>query len=426
MEPNKKIEVAVIGGGIAGLCVVIGLLKYKHLNVKIYEAAPKFSEIGAGLALAPNGQRAMKLIDEAIDAAFSVQATSNVWESQRTTWFQIRTGVEGQGEELITAPTNETGQRTVHRALFLDELVKLVPKKICHFGKRVELILDKGDDGITIHFKDGTTANADYVIGADGVHSPTRRFILGRDHPATNPQFTHTVAYRGLVPMERAKQVLKAEYAENSFIWLNKDQAISTYPISFGKIMNVVAVRAGVGEWEHDEETVPASPADLDRDLIGWKESPLAILSLLKEQPFSCWSMWDMLEPAPRYSKGNVCVMGDSAHASAHASVPYQAQGASQAIEDALVLFELFGHVADVKQIAAAFKAYDQVRRPRTQRAIATSREVGELLTYRNPSIGDDFQKIKNNVDRRMDWLWNKDLVEQNQEALDVMKELLK
>ncbi|KAG2413127.1 hypothetical protein HFD88_010686 [Aspergillus terreus] len=422
MDPTKKIDVAVIGGGIAGLCVVLGLLKHKHLNVNVYEAANKFSEIGAGLALAPNGQRAMKLIGDEIHAAFSAQATSNLWESQRSTWFQVRVGVEGRGEELITAPTNETGQTTVHRALFLDELARLVPKEICHFGKRVDQILDAGDGGITIHFSDGTTAHADCIIGADGVHSPTRHFVLGPDHPATNPQFTHSVAYRGLVPMERAKQVLKAEYAENSFIWLNKNQAISTYPISFGEIMNVVAVRTGVEKWEHKEWTVPASAADLDRDISGFSESPSGIISLLKEQPISCWSMWDMLEPAPHYNKGNVCVIGDAAHA----SVPYQAQGASQAIEDALVLVELLGHVTDIKQIAAAFKAYDQVRRPRSQHAVATSREAGDLLTYRYPSIGDDIHKIKEKVDTRMDWVWNKNLIEQNQEALVVMKELLK
>jgi salicylate hydroxylase len=421
MESNKKIEVAVIGGGIGGLCVAIGLLKHKHLNVNIYEAAHKFAEIGAGVALGPNSQRAMRLIDENIYAGFLAQATNNLWESQRSTWFQIRVGTEGRGEELITAPTNETGQKTVHRALFLDELVKLVPKEIAHFGKRVDQILDNGDEGVTLHFKDGTTATVDCIIGADGVHSPTRRFILGPDHPATNPQFTHTVAYRGLVPMERAKEVIKTEYAENSIIWTNKDEVIMTYPINFGAIMNVVAVRAGVEKWEHEQWTVPASSTDLDGDFAGLSESPAGVISLLKEQSISCWSMWDMLEPAPYYNKRNICVMGDGAHA----STPYQGQGAGQAVEDALVLVELFGQVSNTKQIASAFKAYSQVRVPRTQRVVATSRETGDIGTYRNTLVGDDIPKLREAYETRMDWMWNKDLVAQNQEALDLMKKFL-
>jgi len=71
---------------------------------------------------------------------------------------------------------NQTGQTTLHRALFLDELVKLMPKEIAHFGKRVDQIIDNGENGITLHFKDNTTVAAGAVIGAAGVHSPTRVF----------------------------------------------------------------------------------------------------------------------------------------------------------------------------------------------------------------------------------------------------------
>ena len=421
MAPSKKIEVAVVGGGIGGLCVAIGLLKHQHLNVTIYEAAHQFSEIGAGVALGPNSQRAMKLIDENIYNGFVAQATNNAWESHKATFFQYRAGGEGQGEKLIAAPTNETGQTTVHRALFLDELVKLVPKEIARFGKRVEQYVDNGSDGITIKFNDGTTTVADTVIGADGVHSPTRQYILGTEHPATSPQFTHSIAYRGLVPMERGKQVLKHEYAENSVIWVHKDVAVMTYPISFGEIMNIAAVKTGVEKWEHSQWTIPASPSDLDRDFKGLSESPSAMISLMKEQSTSCWSMWDMLEPAPCYNKGNVCVMGDGAHA----STPYQAQGASQAIEDALVLVELFGHVTDTKQIAAALQAFDQIRRPRTQRVISTSREAGEILSFQNPDIGNDFQKIKQVMETRLHWMWDIDLVDQNKRAINLMQEIL-
>ena len=101
---------------------------------------------------------------------------------------------------MITAPRNETGQSTVHRAKFLEEFVALVPKEVAHFGKRLVWI-EEGEAGgsapLVLHFKDGTTAEADCVIGADGVHSVARKHILGADHPALEPTFSHSVAYRG-------------------------------------------------------------------------------------------------------------------------------------------------------------------------------------------------------------------------------------
>lgn len=194
---KKKIDVAVVGGGIGGLCAAIGLLKHSHLRVQIYEAAHKFSEIGAGVAFGPNAQRALKLIGPQAEQAYLRQATHNMWKEERNTWFEYRYGMGPNEGEVIAAPRNETGQSTVHRAKFLEEFVSLVPKEIAHFGKRLDAIIDKGTEGVLLHFKDGTTATADCVVGADGVHSVVRKHLLGEEHPATNPDFTGSVAYRG-------------------------------------------------------------------------------------------------------------------------------------------------------------------------------------------------------------------------------------
>lgn len=105
-----------------------------------------------------------------------------------------------QEGELIAAPKNETGQSTVHRAKFLDEFISLVPKELAHFGKRVDQVEDNGAEGVKVHFKDGTTATADCIIGADGVHSAIRKHLLGENHPAVNTVFTGSVAYRGTIP----------------------------------------------------------------------------------------------------------------------------------------------------------------------------------------------------------------------------------
>lgn len=193
---NNRISVAVIGGGIGGLTIARGLLKHTHLDVQIYEAAHKFSEIGAGVAIGPNARRAMHSIDPKIEDAFAAELTGNISKEFDNTWFAYEYGEGPQCGEFITRVLNETGQTTVHRAKFLEALVKLIPPEIAHFGKRVEILEERSDD-VLIHFKDGTTASAQCVIGADGVHSAVRRHLLGDDHPQLDAVFTGSVAFRG-------------------------------------------------------------------------------------------------------------------------------------------------------------------------------------------------------------------------------------
>lgn len=98
--------------------------------------------------------------------------------------------------------------------------------------------------------------------------------------------------------------------------------------------------------------------------------------------------------------------MGDAAHA----STPHQVAGAGMAIEDAYVLSNLLGMLNGPDGIEGAFKAYDSVRRPRTQRFVATSREHAHLVALELEGYEDNFEKIGENLSRRMDWIWNEDL----------------
>lgn len=126
---------------------------------------------------------------------------------------------QGQGEhegKVFASQKNRGGMQSVHRAHFLDELVKGVPAGRTHFNKRLQSIEDREGSGVALHFSDGTAAAADAVIGADGIHSKTREFLLGERDVAAHSVFAGSVAYRGLVPMDKAVEVLGAEYAQNS------------------------------------------------------------------------------------------------------------------------------------------------------------------------------------------------------------------
>lgn len=102
----------------------------------------------------------------------------------------------------------------------------------------------------------------------------------------------------------------------------------------------------------------------------------------------------------------------------------FAGQGAGQALEDAYVLESLLGLVEKPEECAFAFRAYDRIRRPRTQMVVKTSREMGEIVALRLPGIGENFEKFKENLDWRMDWMWHRDIQGEFNEARIIFEKL--
>ncbi|KAI9642265.1 hypothetical protein NHQ30_009067 [Ciborinia camelliae] len=418
-QPKKSFHVAICGGGIGGL---------------LYEAASAFAEIGAGVSFGPNSVRAMELIDPAIKHGFENCVTNNGSPEERDIWFDFRIGMaeEGwkdfkagppvkEGEFLTQVVAKDCGQASVHRAHFLDELVKLVPDENARFGKRVEKVEEKGDR-LQMTFQDGTTAEADAVIGCDGVKSRTRHMVLGDDHEATLPVFSGKYAYRGLIPMEKAIGAVGESLARNSQIYLGHHGHVLTFPIEKGATMNVVAFRTKKdGQWENEKWVLPMKESDMFEDFEGWGKNVKNILSLM-EKP-DVWALFDSL-PAPTYYKGRLVLLGDAAHA----STPHQGAGAGQAIEDAFILSNLLGDCTEVSQLESVFKAYDEVRRPRSQKVVTTSREAAELYEFESKEVvgGEDkdvdIEEMKKRLRERCKWIWNEDLGEQLARARGLMR----
>lgn len=132
------------------------------------------------------------------------------------------------------------------------------------------------------------------------------------------------------------------------------------------------------------------------------------------------WAIHD-LPHLPFYNKGRVVLMGDAAHA----TTPFQGQGVGQAIEDALALKNLLAAVEDISQIRPAFRAFDLARRARTQSVVTTSRRSGAIVGMMLEGIGSDLGKMKEELDVCYQWMWNRDLDDQNREALLLMKEAM-
>ena len=128
------------------------------------------------------------------------------------------------------------------------------------------------------------------------------------------------------------------------------------------------------------------------------------------------WALFDH-PPAPTYFKGRLALLGDAAHA----STPHQGAGAGQAIEDAFILSNLLGQANSVEGIEKAFHAYDAVRRPRSQKVVATSRDAAKVYQFEDEKLGSDLDLIKWTLEMRYNWIWDEDLPTQLQKAEDIM-----
>ena len=162
-EREKPFSVALIGGGITGIALTIALLK-RGIDVRIYEQAPQFTEIGAGIAFSPNAKQAMQACDPAMYETYQRVATKSGAAAKSTTWYDwvdsYNTYPEGSKLQF-TIERNSTADGC-HRAHFLEELLKLIPDHVVYFNKRLRNITEPGvGASLVIEFEDGTTTTAD-------------------------------------------------------------------------------------------------------------------------------------------------------------------------------------------------------------------------------------------------------------------------
>lgn len=198
-------------------------LHHRGVSVKIYEQAPQFGEVGAGVSFTPNALQAMRICHPGVYEAFEKVCTRNLWPSKSKVWFDYYDGTEGNKlDRPAFTISNELGQNGVHRARFLDELVKLAPHGIAAFGKRLDRFEQNNDGRYTLTFSDGATAEADAILACDGIKSKVRQLLFGEGHPCALPSYTHKYAYRALVPMEEAVAAIGEEKAQNACMHVRK------------------------------------------------------------------------------------------------------------------------------------------------------------------------------------------------------------
>ena len=346
-------KIGINGGGIGGMAAAIALRQAGH-DVEVYEQATSYGRVGADINLTPNAVRALASLGvlEALKetAAQPTHRISRMWDTGEET---SRLPMGEEAEKKYGAP-----QLTIHRADLLNALRMKLPEDIVLLGHRIEAIDTTGANPV-VRFADGTSREVDALVGADGIHSPTRTALFGPE----SPQFTGLVSYRSVV--DRSKLNIPNLDAFTKWWGPTPDLQIVTFPLNRGREIFVFATTAQ-DDWRHESWTMPGDVNELRKAYAGFHAEARALLDACETVTKSALYVRD---PLPRWSVGRVTLLGDACHP----MVPFMAQGACMAIEDAVVLGRALKGV-DVAGVASAFLNYENARKDRTARVQIGSR----------------------------------------------------
>jgi salicylate hydroxylase len=207
-----------------------------------------------------------------------------------------------------------------------------------------------------------------------------------------------------LVPEAVAREALGDELAMNGQLYVGYGGYIMSYPVEHGKFINIAAVRQkGDLEWDDENWIIPSTTEDIVKDFEGWGSNIIDLISRFETK--DKWGFYDIPHDQ-KYYRGNICLMGDSAHA----STPHLGAGAGMAFEDAYILSSLLGLAKDGTDVEKAFGAFDDARRKRSQNVIKASRKAGKVNSFQGEGIVDDFEKLKPDIQARYRWVWDFDL----------------
>lgn len=349
-------RVAIIGGGIGGLTAANALVR-AGVEVSVHEAAGELKEIGAGVALHANAMRVLRFIGveervRKIAGKTDYSVTRDGLTGRVISRTSRATFVELQGIEPAT----------VHRADLLDALAAGLPPGLVSLGQRCVSAGTEGDVAVA-RFADGSSVEADVVIGADGIHSAVRTALFGPDAP----RFTGKICYRSVIAAAAVNGGLSPGVASDNSQWLGPHGTIVLYPLRGEELINVVA-HYDDDSYRHESWVTECPGQEVTDRYAGWNEALLRLFAA--GQTWYKWALYDR-DPIPAWTSGRVSLLGDAAHP----MLPYLGQGACQALEDGAVLANAMA--ASPADPVAALAAYERVRRPRASLVVLTARSRG-------------------------------------------------
>ena len=352
------LRIAIVGGGIGGLTLAIAL-RQRGLAADVYEQAPALAEIGAAVALSANATRELARLGvlDALDAV-SVEPSELIYRNWR------------DGRRVAAHPVREGGAYRarfgapyygIHRADLQRVLGGALTGEGLHLGHRLTSLEDRGAT-MLLGFANGHVAEADLVIGADGVRSLVRGFVTEHQEHA-GAQYSGTSAFRGIVSSEALPSLPDPEAIQ---FWMGPNAHLLHYAIGPGAShVNYFAVTEGPAAWAGPGYTAPIAPDEALAAFRGWHPAVVEMIAATPQTPEHRSLRWALMVVPylMTWHRNRAVLLGDSAHA----MVPHHGQGANTTIEDAITLAELLpgrsrGDVCDV------LGPYQSLRRARTRK----------------------------------------------------------
>ena len=410
------LRIAIVGGGIGVLAAAL-FLRRAGLDATVHEQAAELHPVGAGIVVAPNMVRLLRklgvihpvpglvpapapaggeAVPEVVAGPPGFVRLEAAWEFRR--WVDGRVlSVQPMGDEcerLYGAPCY-----VAHRADVMALLQRALPGEQLRLDHRlVALAQDDREVALTFAGRDGRVVQvaADAVIGADGIHSVVRPAIAAE----TGARFSGLCAFRCLVAADAAPGMALHPVQT---LWLGPGRHLVHYPISGGRLVNVVAF-VPAGDWRTESWTADGDVADLRAEFASWDGRLRQLIASARTT--KRWAIFDR-EPLDRWTAGRIGLLGDAAHA----MLPFFAQGAAQAVEDAAVLAGCLAG-ATPASVSVALQRYEQLRRPRASQVqrMSRGREVQNHLDDGPAQQARDAALASSEPLRQSAWLYGHDV----------------
>jgi salicylate hydroxylase len=384
----KKYSILVAGAGIGGLTAASSLSKAGH-HVEIYEQAPQLAEIGAGIQISANAMHVLRSLgmEEPI-VNVGVSPGAYVFRLHDTGEVIQRFSLSEEHKRLHGAPYTQLHRADLHDILAAK--ARSFDPNIVRLNHRI-VGFSENDSGVELRFADGKTARGDLLVGADGLKSVVARQIVG-DIPA---QYTGDAAWRLVVP---TRQLPKDVLEQVMSVFMGPGGHVVCYYLRAGELLNFVGL-VETDEISEESWTVKLPWQTLKSHYQGWHPAIQEIIDAADKDQCYRWSLF-FRKPLDNWSSRRATLLGDSAHA----TLPYLAQGAAMAIEDGAVLTRAL-EMTDT--IPEALKLYQRNRMERTARIVNQSNFNRSLFHLRSQAeIRAAFAKRDEGGDRNA-WLYS-------------------
>ncbi|KAI5867859.1 FAD/NAD(P)-binding domain-containing protein [Durotheca rogersii] len=395
----RHLRVAIIGGGPGGLATAIALTKIPHVSVTIYEQAAVLREVGAGISIGTNSWNVLQLL-----------GVADTLTSGHPTWAIInmnaRSGEEIDRREKVRDETQRAPVRT-QRTKLQSALLAHVEPGLIQLSKKLERMLDKGREGVELHFEDGTTVTADLVVGADGIRSVVRDTAW----PGYELSFTGTTIWRTLIPWDDVKE-LDPRFGTTGW-WHGTSSYVYFSPVGEG--LWEIASRS----WQDpalqsaDKKSwgVPVENAFVEshfKDFLPQIQEALSRVPQGHWREFAAFAGPELAQLTAWDSK--VVLVGDASHALSGAF----GSGAGFAMEDGWILAQALAYWKN--DISKALPLFDTIRLPYYSRMYAhlaaeANKRAAKLKALANPTYDELVRnRIITDGGEDMSWIYKNDI----------------